>query len=89
MSSFVFIFHYYLFIHRGMTFCKFLCICFRFGRSKCTLACIFTVTFEDPINRFPTGFFQHYGCLSKGDPITLLVLFFGFEDADKDDCKSS
>ena len=76
MSSFVFIFHYYLFMHRGMTFCKFLCICFRFGRWKCTLACIFTVTFEDPVNKFPTGFFQYYGCLSKGDPITLLLCYF-------------
>ena len=64
----------FCFTRRGMTFCNFLCIGFRFGWSKWTSACISTDILRSCKHIFNWPF-QHYRWLSKGDPIALLLCF--------------
>ena len=65
----------FCFMRRGMTWCTFICICFRFGWSNWTSACVSTVTFLDPVNRFPTGFFSIIQ-ISSRDLVAFLFDFF-------------
>ena len=77
-------------MYRGMTFGKFLCICFTDLAGQNVLKLVSPLTFSDSVNRFPTSFFSIIEILlfKYGGSYSPLVIF-GYENSEKNDFKSS